>query len=278
MKTKNKQFYVLGLLPILIVFLIPGCFVIDPVGTDWDNEANYTLRRGSEESVDIDGQQVLRIHGISGRISITGSDQTAQLLVTTERKVKAISASDAEHSMEYLDVEIVKGQSDIIIKTIQPSNSNGRTYTVDYQIRIPYNWKVEVTNINGEVLVDSIGNDVQIFLTNGNSTIHRHTGNLYTQLVNGNMTVQSILPDQGNWNLSIVNGQIFLSLPTSTSAELRAAITNGSIQTQNLELTDLTSTKHQTKGRLNSGEGSIDISVTNGKILIEGTESTKKFR
>lgn len=267
-----KFYKIITLLFILGALFITGCCVFDPINDDNDyHDSNDTLTRDFDQTVQTDTQNSLRVKGINGKIYIRGVSDGDQVSVEALFKVKTYSREDAERQIEKIQAEITTTSSTVKIESIHPNSSNGRTFTIDYEIEVPFSWKVQVINLNGEVILDSVRNDTEITLTNGNVRLEDHAGNISCGLTNGNIQVDSQLPDHGNWIMSITNGQMVVSLPRSTSAMFSSSITNGTISTQNLELEDKISTRHSTQGRLNDGDGAITLSVVNGQIVVEGT-------
>ncbi len=266
-----KFYRIITLLFILGALFITGCCVVDPINDDNDHGYQYTLTRDFDQTVQAGTQNILRVKGINGKIYIRGVSDEDQVSVKALYKVKTDSREDAERQIEKIHTEITTTNSTVKIESIHPNSSNGRTFTIDYEIEVPSDWKAQVINLNGEVILDSVRNDAEITLTNGNINLEDHSGDISCGLTNGNIQVNSELPDHGSWIMSITNGQMLVSLPRLTSATFSASITNGTISTQNLELKDSTTTRHSTQGRLNDGDGTITLSVVNGQIVVEGT-------
>ena len=70
--------------------------------------------------------------------------------------------------------------------------------------------------------------------------------------------------------MSAENGNIDLSIPTSTSTKFEASVTVGSIKTSNLEFDDAVKTAQSLTGTLGIGEGVIDLYSNNGHIGVVG--------
>ena len=70
----------------------------------------------------------------------------------------------------------------------------------------------------------------------------------------------------------VTNGQVHLALPVDANANLQASATNGSVELKGLSIVPFgEQSARRVRGRLNEGGTPIEITVTNGKILVEGT-------
>ncbi len=238
--------------------------------------------------VEARNQSRLRLEGINGEIDVTGVPGASKVEIWGERRVKAKSVEDANAWMKKLEVRVAESNDEVFIKTIQPRETNGRTLEVVYHIRMPHDWEALVSNLNGNVFIDSltgkaaiglvngnaqlreISETISIGLTNGNVSLAQITGNAFVALVNGNLNASLALPQQGACELSTVNGTIALQIPQNTSALFSAEVVNGAISTTGLLLHEAATTPKSVSGRLASGEGKIALKTVNGSIRVEG--------
>lgn len=70
--------------------------------------------------------------------------------------------------------------------------------------------------------------------------------------------------------MATVNGNISLSIPDDTSAELLAQVTNGNISTSGLVLQNQVVTGTSLRGTLGAGDGQITLGTVNGNITATG--------
>ena len=248
----------------------------------------YSASEDFSNTFDLAGQTTFRITGINGTVEIRGVSGATTVEVWGERRVESDSASDAEQHLPGLLVLFSETSSEIIVRTDQPSNTENRNYIVEYHCLVPDDMLVIGSNVNGvgdlsqlktdisfvvangDVSADSIAGDIDINVTNGNIVLFDTYGDLDAVITNGNLIGTIVLPPAGSCDMSVTNGLITLSIPDSTSAELSAFITNGSITTQNLTFAEVTSSNLQFSGRLGSGDGQIVLRTTNGIITIIG--------
>jgi DUF4097 and DUF4098 domain-containing protein YvlB len=133
-----------------------------------------------------------------------------------------------------------------------------------------FNNKISGVVSNGDVNVQDIAGQVEVKTTNGNIHLWNLTGSVKGIVTNGSIEGKIILPAHAICDLKTVNGQIGLFIPKSTSAELYAGVVNGRIIITNLDIYNLIQTQNTLTGKLNTGEGQINVETVNGNISITG--------
>jgi DUF4097 and DUF4098 domain-containing protein YvlB len=244
-----------------------------PVASDTGGDVantNFEAKASFSFQVDVTGHTRVRVDGISGNILATGSPSATSVTISGERIVGSESVADAEAHLDDLQVSISDLGDEIFAKTTQPGETHGRNYTVNYQITLPENLSVVVTNTNGTVSVDKIRNRVSVDLTNGQAILEEIEGDTGVRLSNGQIEADITVPLDGIVEMAIVNGNIVLTLPTDTSADLTAAVTNGIISYSNLEFQSLIQTTKSVSGTLGDGRGTITLTTVNGNISVTG--------
>jgi DUF4097 and DUF4098 domain-containing protein YvlB len=202
--------------------------------------------------VDVVGQEQLSLEGISGSIAITGVAGSDSVVISGEKRVRSESTEDAEEHLDLLEVSVEDLTTGVYVETVQPEQSHGRSYEVDYDIVMPDTWDVAIQNVNGQITLDDIFASASV------------------QLVNGQVAGDVTIPLGGTMGMSVVNGAIALDIPQTTSAEFSAAVVNGTITVTGLTLEDAVSTSNSVTGTLGDGEGTIGLSVVNGTISVLG--------
>ena len=74
----------------------------------------------------------------------------------------------------------------------------------------------------------------------------------------------------GEVNAETTNGIIVLEFPKSTSAQLTAKVTNGTVNVSGLSLDNMYGSQKEIHGTLGSGNGTIELKTTNGNITVRG--------
>ena len=238
-------------------------------GNGADNQ-NYSASEAFMYNIEIINQNYLRLNTINGDIEIVGVDTATTINISGERIVKSDSRADAKEHLEYLKVSLQENENDIVIKTDQPNDSNGREYKINYYIEIPSDWEVYIDHVNGGIDITNINNDVDVSLVNGTIHLDDITGNVDASIVNGTFNGYISVPLNGYCRVNLVNGILNLNIPSVTSADFNASVVNGSIHLNGLALKNLNTTPTRTSGTLGEGSGDIDIEIVNGPITVNG--------
>jgi len=207
---------------------------------------------------------------ISGSITLQTFENQDVLKISGERRIESESIDDARENLHRLQVEIIEGSEEIYITTKQPEQNQGRNYKVMYIVELPQDWDVNLNQVNGNIEINNLQGDASIALVNGNVKLINSNGSTAANLVNGTINAVLRIPTPGYCHLNSVNGQILLSIPDTTSAQFRAAVVNGSVGVNNLILQNLQSTNKEVRGKLGEGDGSIDLQLVNGTIVVNG--------
>ena len=267
-----------------LALLYTGCNINDVI--DHNGEATVTEEFAFE--IEVLQQSRFRLEGVNGNIDIVGvpNAQTAQ--IWGERKVTSSDAADARAYLSQLEVRVTDGAEELFIKTVQPRENRGRNFEVTYHVRIPCCWHVTLSNANGNVAIDSVRQGLSVAIANGNVLVGEVAGTVGVTAVNGNISFEAVqgntlaavtngnitgdlfLPAAGTCDLSTVNGAIDLGVPKTTSADLSAELTNGSITVLGLSVRNATTSSRSVRGRLGEGDGKIALRTVNGNIRVAG--------
>jgi DUF4097 and DUF4098 domain-containing protein YvlB len=151
-----------------------------------------------------------------------------------------------------LKVSVNEASTEVSVETDQPDDNRGRSYTVEYEIRLPASFDALITNINGNVTILDV---------NGRSK---------AETVNGNISAVMGEVPQDDIDLSTVNGNISLTVPSTISATFSASVVNGTIGISGLELSNIVTTPTSTTGVIGNGDRSINLRTVNGNINASG--------
>jgi DUF4097 and DUF4098 domain-containing protein YvlB len=119
----------------------------------------------------------------------------------------------------------------VVVKTIQPGQTEGRDYIVDYTITLPQHKNVNVHGVNGTVTLNDIYNSVTV------------------ELVNGDVDSKVTLPLDGTIDMGAGNGNIKLDIPRNISAQFASSVVNGKINISNLNLQNKVETSKSVSGK-----------------------------
>jgi hypothetical protein len=232
---------------------------------------DFKAEQAFYSKIDLGDHVRLGISGVSGDVSVIGAADSDSIIVSGTRRVRSESTEDAEAHLPLLVVNIQDAGSEVIVRTEQPSQAEGRSYEVDYEIIVPLDFDLVIYNTNGPVTVTHLTGVVEIGLINGQVVLDDVVGSTYVGLTNGEVDAEVTLPIEGTIDMDVVNGTIELEIPVDTSAEFSASVTNGKIEVAgNLDLQDLETGYVWVTGTLGDGEGDISLAVVNGNITVTG--------
>jgi murein DD-endopeptidase MepM/ murein hydrolase activator NlpD len=221
--------------------------------------------------VPIDGRPILRIEGVNGSVSVTGDLSATSVFVSGKRRVESDSVEDAEEHLGDISVEQSTSDTEIVFRTEQPSNAQGRNYIVDYTVTLPPEIEVMAVNGNGGVTVRSMDGDVTIEAGKGEVAAEGIRGSTLVLLGNGSIAASVTLPAGGVVSLSTGSGDIDLEIPQDTSASLSATVGNGAVTVSGLDVVDEVTTPKSVTGTLGQGDGTIVLTSGNGNITIKAS-------
>jgi len=260
-------------LALALAVSMPSCLIVGIFDEDGDHmdSTRFEASRAFSFEVPVLNRSRLRLEGVSGSIEISGDPAATTVTITGERTVGSESASDAERHLDDLEVVVRELSAEVEVRTVQPRDTRGRRYEVDYRITLPTGFRVVATQVNGIVEIERIDGSADIANVNGNVLLRDLAADTEVNLTNGNIIADVDLPQGGDIGLQVVNGNVDLRVQANASAEFFAQVTNGSISLHNLPLQSQTGTSRSIRGTLGSGAGSIDVTTVNGNIVVTGT-------
>jgi DUF4097 and DUF4098 domain-containing protein YvlB len=239
MRTTTNPF-VLALVALFALLVSFGCsdVSVNPHTDEFDPGVNGIQDVKASEpfhyTVNLVSQHTLKVEGINGLVNVESVSGTNQVTISGKKIVGSETYSDARESLKNLSVVIDELSDKLVVKTIQPENTDGRNYNVNYTIAVPSHLNLDVKNVNGKI--------------------------------SGEVSV----PISGTVDMRLSNGGIELNIPQSTSAEFSANLVNGRISLQHIDLFSRIETSKSLQGIFGSGEGTISLSTTNGNIYVSG--------
>jgi hypothetical protein len=239
MKTTNNPI-ILAVLVMLTLLISFGCaeLSVDPEvnvnGSGVTGDTKVKAHKSFSHTVNLTSQTLLKVEGINGSIKVESVSGINQVSISGEKIVSSDTYQDASSHLKNITIEINELTDELLVKTVHPQYSDGRSYAVNFTINIPSHLSVIVSNINGDIY--------------------------------GRVAV----PLNGTVDMNLQNGIIELNIPQNTSADFAASSENGVISVHNLTLHNRVSTGRSLQGTLRDGQGVISLRTTNGKIDILG--------
>ena len=198
------------------------------------------------------GRTRLVLAGVNGSVVVSGAPGASNVTISGERRVGSDSLVDAQAQLPNLQVEVQESGSDIVVRTVQPQNSGGRSYVVDYRISVPAALALSINHVNGSIELSGMSSSVE------------------TNLVNGRTAATLQVPAGSVIDLEGENGDIDLHLPLGTSAALSAQVSIGTIMLQDHFLQNEVRSNTMLQGTLGTGGASVNLKTTNGSIRVDG--------
>lgn len=260
----DRSFVSFGVL-LVAAALFSGCRG-NVTGTDTGGSGKVEYSEDFSYSVSSAGVAAFSLSNINGTITVTGEDTATRISVSGLRVLSADSRTTALNHISDIRIDTLTSQDEFAVTTIQPNSQANVNYRVDYEVVLPRDMKVRVTDVNGTVVIGHINGPVNLTITNGVFTARGISGNLAAGLVNGNIDAEVELPDSGLCDLQTVNGNIKLAVPNTTSASVDASVMNGTVSFSNLPVTVSSSSRTHLTGVMGTGIGQITISTLNGII------------
>ena len=260
-----------------IIFVFLTWFVLSSCSSDGDDSVsvvsntNFQAVESFNFVIPVTNHTQFTLVGVNGEIDINGKAAANSATITGTKRVLSESVEDAQAHLQNLKVNVQDLLNEIRVETIQPANTGGRSYIVNYTVTLPGFLKNSVTNLNGIVTLASIDNDVTVLNMNGSATLTNIYGSTSVNILNGQIQAAVTLPLNGTIELTTLNGDIVLDIPVNTSANLSASVTVGAIIMQNLVLKNMVSTPTFLSGTLGNGQGTIKLeSKQTGNITLTG--------
>ena len=238
----------------------------------WKTNASFVASKTFTQEVMVTDHTGLHLNAINGKVDIIGQPGVNFVTISAEVRVGAASFSEAQTGLDQLDVSIEDVNGEISIRTLQPTYSLDRQYTVNYTLTIPTDLAVSVNLVNGHISVSDIGESLFVILGNGNVNLDSISGDATVNIENGDVDGSLYPVGQNEFVISTVNGSIDLSVPISASAELFLLVDNGTVNWGNLDLLNVQYTNQSLQGILGQGSGLIDLETVNGNIELMGID------
>lgn len=313
----------------LVAFLagLTGCVVV--CGPDGCKGHSFPGKFEKTQNIDqpFKGNIEIAVNSPYGNIEVTGDD-VSRLRIDAHIVVRAETDELAGQFAEniFIGVETwTKRASVIVMDPLEDEDEKDYSISVDYIIRLPrdsslelesHNGCLRITNIaghlkgtthNGEIIAQSIGEDVQLLSYNGSVDVtdaasdvevetHNGTikmsgvkgdlvcksynlsilaeevaGDVRAEAHNGKITIQYVPEVEKELNIRLFsyNGAIKLKLPQAFSAQFDIKTQNGKIKTSVPLTIDGEIDSDHYKGKIGDGRGQLDIETHNGSIYIE---------
>jgi hypothetical protein len=216
----------------------------------------------------------IRISNTNGRIDVEGVD-AATVEVRAERIARGATETAARELLPRIVIKEDAKPDRVTLETERMSGIMiGAGFEVRYHVRAPKNALVNVTNTNGQVVINAISGNVTAHTTNGAVKGTNLTGGVSGESTNGSVSIDMASIGSDPISLETTNGSVTLMLPEKAKATVTASVTNGGISVGSLDNFDVTEkSRRHLEGKLNGGGTAVDLHTTNGGVRLRSRDT-----
>jgi hypothetical protein len=216
----------------------------------------------------------VRIVNTNGRIDVEGVDGST-LEVRAERIARGATDAAARELLPRTVIrEDVKPER-VTLETERMSGIMiGAGFEVRYHVRAPKNALVNVTNTNGQIVVNALSGKVVAHTTNGSVKGTNLTGGVDGETTNGSVSIDMASLGREPVSIETTNGSVTLMLPEQAKATVSATVTNGGINVGSLDNFEVTEkSRRRLEGKMNGGGAEVSLHTTNGSIRVRSRDT-----
>ena len=246
---------------LLIISILLGCAT-----GDYDYELEVTETR----TWPADGISQITVTTKNGDIVVSAM-RGDSIIAEITRRCMGEDKTDAEAHIDNVVVTDTVIADQLTLEAEMPDNDSGRDYLARFDISTPESIYVDLTTINGNLLLNDMVAGAKLATTNGNILGQNLRGSINGQSINGNIIYDMVeLDATESVVLSTTNGEVTLELPSDVSATFDASTTNGTVTITGFASVNYTINEPTHKaGTIGSGGATITISSTNGNVTIQ---------
>jgi DUF4097 and DUF4098 domain-containing protein YvlB len=255
---------VLGTICALLIFAL-GAHASDHRGS-LTEEFHQTYQLTPDGRIELDN--------INGPVHISSWDQNSV-------KVDAVKYADTKERLEEAKIEIDSGKDYISIRTKYPDRNNSWNWgshnnpaSVEYTLTVPRGARLdEIKLINGPLDIAGVTGEVRASCINGELKAVDLAGRTRLSTINGRMDAR-FGQLAGSWvELNSVNGELELTIPSDSKAEIAATTVSGGIHNDFGLRASHHIVGHNLHGELAGGGTHIKLSNVNGRIEIRHADA-----
>jgi hypothetical protein len=221
--------------------------------------------------------KTVEIKGVNGAIDATAASGDEVEVTATKRGRRSDPGS--------VRIEVVEHAEGVTICAVYPDvdgrrnecragdgghmNTRENDVNVHFTVRVPRGVGFSPRTVNGDVEAEGLEGDVSVRTVNGSVQVST-TGRADAQTVNGSIRASAGRADwSGDAEFKTVNGSITVTLPPSTSADVRAETVNGTIETDFAMTVSGRLSRRRLSGTIGGGGRSLEMETVNGSITLK---------
>ncbi|MBN2465696.1 DUF4097 family beta strand repeat protein [candidate division WOR-3 bacterium] len=220
----------------------------------------------------------------NGDISVTATLDSV-ITVEVQKYAYGRDKADAELALRNLAYSDTVIGTRLVVKESMPDGS--RPYGANFTITAPESIGLFLATTNGDVTVQNMVGGISATTTNGKVELTGTAGTASVSTTNGKLDVKvhsgafygattnsavdcdlAALSPTEDVGLATTNGKVTLLLPEDVSAVLEATNTNGILTIYDFTVVYDVQEEHHLRARIGSGASTINVTTTNGDIVI----------
>jgi len=249
----------------------------DPSDPPCPGEPTQDLREEFHQTYPLSATGRVGLENINGGVTIKVWDRPAV-------QVDAVKKAYRQSRLAEARIEVTSTEESIRIKTEYPDeNQNFRSgegrydnpAIVEYTLTIPRKATLDsIELINGHLDIDGVEGNVKASSINGRVNARGLMGDARLSTVNGPLQATfTQLNEARPINLSSVNGNLTLIIPSNANAAVRAGTVHGGISNSfGLKVKDGEYVGHSLDGQIGNGGTKIKLGNVNGGITISNAQ------
>ncbi len=212
----------------------------------------------------------VNVSNVNGPVTVEGWDRN-------EVKLEYVKTADTKERLAEVEIRIETRADSFSVESDYGDRKNGDRWrntgkiVVEYRLMVPRGAVLdEAETVNGSVSVSGFTNNIKVSAVNGqiSATNIRGTAKLCT--VNGDVNADLERVESGSKiTLETVNGRVNLTIPSDSSAMVKAESLNGEIRNDfGLPVRKGKYVGRDMYGRIGSGDAQIKLSSVNGGLTV----------
>ncbi|MBK9216646.1 MAG: hypothetical protein IPM59_13830 [Chloracidobacterium sp.] len=212
----------------------------------------------------------VNVSNVNGPVAVEGWDRS-------EVKLEYVKTADTKERLSEVEIKIDARADSFSVETDYGERKDGHRWknngklTVEYRLMVPRGAVLdEAETVNGSVTVSGMTNSIEASAVNGQVTVTNVRGTAKLSTVNGGVNADlDEIPSGSSLELETVNGQVLVTIPSDSSAVIKADSLNGDIRNDfGLTVRKGRFVGRDLYGRLGSGDAQIKLSSVNGGLTI----------
>jgi DUF4097 and DUF4098 domain-containing protein YvlB len=233
--------------------------------------ANETER--FEQTYPLSANGTVNVSNVNGSITVEAWDRN-------EVKLEAIKTADSKETLSEMEIQIESKPNSFCVQAEHDSwknRNNGEKWTRNRKMEVQFHLTVPRTailsgieTVNGSVIVSNFTNQTNVSAVNGQVTATNLRGAANLSTVNGTVVADFDRLEPGSKiSLETVNGKVNLTIPSDSSAMVKAESVNGNITNDfGLPVRKGKYVGRDLYGKLGSGDTNVKLESVNGELAI----------